>query len=224
MERGYRRLSYFFLLLIPIFVAGFWIPYFSEIPKFDPSITLVDHVHAILLFSFLALLIFQPFAVRRDAFEIHRALGRVSYFLVPAVVLSAIAVVWKEYEANVEQGANAVTARNAEFLSVAQLTLLVVLYCLAVFSIHRRNVPAHMRSIVCIVLVLLPAGLARTFGYWFGLRQSLSQTICLTLIDLVLISLILMDRFRNRPSFPYIVVLASYAAIEAVWFTLGRPT
>jgi hypothetical protein len=39
MERAYRNLGYFLLALLPIFIAGFWIPYLSEIPAFDPSIT-----------------------------------------------------------------------------------------------------------------------------------------------------------------------------------------
>src|SRR5690348_7719908 len=64
MERAYRNLGYVLLILLPIFVAGFWIPYFSEIPHFESSITWAVHIHAVLLFCFLVLLIFQPIAIR----------------------------------------------------------------------------------------------------------------------------------------------------------------
>ena len=50
MERTYRNLGYMLLVLLPIFIAGFWIPYFSEFPHFDASITVAVHVHAVLLF------------------------------------------------------------------------------------------------------------------------------------------------------------------------------
>jgi hypothetical protein len=39
MERAYRNPGYFLLATLPIFVAGFWIPYFAQIPTFGPSIT-----------------------------------------------------------------------------------------------------------------------------------------------------------------------------------------
>ena len=56
MERTYRNLGYVLLVLLPVFIAGFWVPYFSRIRHFDASITAAVHVHAVLLFSFLLLL------------------------------------------------------------------------------------------------------------------------------------------------------------------------
>jgi len=67
MESAYRNIGYFLLALPLIFVAGFWIPYFSEIPRFDPSITVPVHVHAVLLFAWIVLLVVQPLAVRTGA-------------------------------------------------------------------------------------------------------------------------------------------------------------
>jgi hypothetical protein len=67
MERSYRNLGCVLLVLLPIFVAGFWIPYFSEIPHFDETITMAAHVHAASLFCFLLLLIVQPLAIRYRA-------------------------------------------------------------------------------------------------------------------------------------------------------------
>ena len=59
MERAYRNVGYVLAFLLPIFIVGFWIPYFSQIPHFDESITTAVHIHAFLLFSFLVLLIVQ---------------------------------------------------------------------------------------------------------------------------------------------------------------------
>lgn len=57
MQSAYRNLGY---------------PYFSEIPKFEPSITTAVHVHALLLFAWVALLVIQPLAIRSNSFSIHR--------------------------------------------------------------------------------------------------------------------------------------------------------
>jgi len=223
MERAYRNLGYVLLALLPIFVAGFWVPYFSEFPRFDASITLAVHIHAVLLFCFLGLLIFQPLAIRYKAFSIHRRLGKLANVLMPFILIFSVAMLWKEYHEHLADGASMAAARNDEFLSAVQLLLLACLYGLALSSIRSRNVAAHMRYMICIVLVVLPAGLARTLGYWFNVRQSSAQTVCLGLIDAVLLGLIALDKRGGRASRPYAMTFMSYLVIEVVWLSLGRP-
>ncbi len=223
MERAYRNLGYVLLLLLPIFIAGFWVPYFSEIPHFDDSITTAVHIHAALLFCFLVLLIVQPLAIRYRAFSTHRMLGKLSNILIPFALLFSVLMLWKEYREHLTSGATIAAARNAEFLSAAQLLLFAALYAISIASIRRRDVATHMRSMICIALVLLPAGLARTLGYWFLIRQSWSQAICLALIDALLLILIAFDSRRQLALRPYTLVFFAYLVIETVWIILGRP-
>jgi len=218
-----RNLGHVLAVLLPIFIAGFWIPYLSEFPHFDQSITAAVHMHAALLFSFLGLLIIQPLAIRYQAFSSHRILGKLSNALMPFIFVFSVAMLWKEYQEHLAAGATMHAARNAEFLSTAQLLLFGSLYAVAIVAIRRRDVATHMRCMICIALVLLPAGLARTMGYWFHVRQASSQTVCLGLIDAVLLALIAFDRHRRLAARPYILVLLAYIAIEAFWITLGRP-
>jgi len=223
MERAYRNLGYVLIALLPIFVAGFWIPYLSEIPHFDQSITTAVHIHAALLFCFLLLLIVQPLAIRYKAFSTHRILGKLSNILIPVALVFSVAMLSKEYHEHLSNGATAHMARNAEFLSAAQLLLFGTLYGVSIASIRQRDVATHMRCMICITLVLLPAGLARTLGYWFQVRQSSSQTVCLALIDAFLLALVSFDRRRRLAGRPYILVLLTYVVVEAFWITLGRP-
>lgn len=223
MQSAYRHLGYVLLVLPLIVIAGFWIPYFSQIPQFEPSMTTAVHVHALLLFAWVGLLVIQPLAIRNKAFAVHRVLGKASYVLLPMILVFAIAMLRKEYQEHLAEGMNVAAARSAEYLSSVQLALLVVFYGLAVARIHRRDVAEHMRYMICIALVLLPAGLARTLGYWFGVGQVSSQTVCLAVIDLSLVSLILFDRRRHLASRPYSVALAAYFMVETGWIALGRP-
>jgi hypothetical protein len=224
MEHAYRHTGYFLLVVLLIFIAGFWIPYFSQIPRFEASITVPVHIHAALLFGWLVLLIIQPLAIQSGAYRLHRTLGRISYVLAPFIVISAIAMIHKEYQAHLADGANTRSALAAEFLSIAQLALFTAMYCAAIFQARRRDIAAHMRYMICIVFVLLPAGLARTFGYWLEMKQSLSQTYCLIVIDVCLIGLIALDRSRRLPARPYCLALGAYVAVEIGWVALGRPT
>lgn len=223
MERTYRNLGYVLVALLPIFIAGFWIPYFSEFPHFDASITAAVHIHAVLLFCFLGLLVFQPLAIRYKAFSVHRKLGKLTNVLMPFILIFSVAMLWKEYHEHLADGVSMAAARNDEFLSAVQLLLLGCLYGLAIAAIRARDVAAHMRYMICIVLVVLPAGLARTLGYWFEFRQSSAQTVCLGLIDAILLALIAFDNRGDRPARPYAMTLVAYFVIEATWFSLGRP-
>jgi hypothetical protein len=114
-------------------------------------------------------------------------------------------------------------AGSAEYLSAIKVTLFAVFYGLALVRIRKPDIAEHMRYMICIALVLLPAGLARTLGYWFGVKQGTSQTVCLALIDLCLISLIVFDRRRHFAARPYVVALAAYLIVEMAWLALGRP-
>ena len=223
MERAYRNLGYFLLALLPIFVAGFWIPYLSEIPVFDPSITPPVHVHAVLLFAWIALLVFQPLAIRYGAFSAHRLLGRASYVVMALIVPFTLAMIWKEYHEKLSDGKSIVFALQAEFMSAAQLVVTVAMYVLAIIRIQKRDVPAHMRYMISIALFLLPAGLARTLGYWFDMKQVTSQTISLAVIETCLAGLIAFDIRRQLNARPYVVAFLSYNATAVVWMALGRP-
>lgn len=117
MERAYRNLGFFFLALPLIFLAGFWIPYFSEIPRFNPSITTAVHIHALLLFAWVGLLVIQPLAIRSNAFSVHGILGKASYALMPLIIVFAIGMIHKEYQEHLTNGMNAVAAMRAEHAS-----------------------------------------------------------------------------------------------------------
>jgi hypothetical protein len=223
MERAYRNLGYFLLALLPIFIAGFWIPYLSEIPAFDPSITPPVHVHAVLLFAWIGLLIFQPLAIRYRAFSTHRFVGRASYVVMALIVPFTIAMMCKEYHEKLSEGKSIASALQAEFVSAAQLVVTVAMYILAIARIQKRDVSAHMRYMICIAFFLLPAGLARTLGYWFNMKQVASQTISLAVIETCLAALIAYDISRQLNPRPYMVAFLAYNATAVVWIALGRP-
>jgi hypothetical protein len=134
MERAYRNLGYVLIVLLPVFIAGFWIPYLSKVPHFDQSITTAVHIHAVVLFCFLILLIVQPLAIRYKAFSTHRTLGKLSNILIPLALVFSVAMLWKEYHEHLADGATLAVARNAEFLSAVQLLLFGTLYGVSIAS------------------------------------------------------------------------------------------
>jgi hypothetical protein len=145
-----------------------------------------------------------------------RAYRNLGYFLLALLPIF-------EYHEKLSDGKSIVSALQAEFVSAAQLVLTVAVYVLAIVRIQKRDVPAHMRYMICIALFLLPAGLARTFGYWVNLRQVTSQTISLVVIETCLAALIAFDIRRQLNARPYVVAFLAYNATALVWIALGRP-
>jgi hypothetical protein len=223
MEHAYRNLGYCLLALVPIFIAGFWIPYLSEIPAFNPAITLPVHIHAVLLFAWIALLVFQPLAIRFRALGAHRFLGKASYVVMALIVPFTLAMIWKEYHEKLSDGNSIASALQAEFISAAQLAVTVAMYVLAIVRIQKRDVPGHMRYMICIALFLLPAGLARTLGYCFGVRQVTAQTVSLAAIETCLAALLAFDIRRQLDARPYVVAFIAYNVSALIWIALGRP-
>lgn len=221
MERQYRNLGYFFLILVVFVAAGFYKPYFSLIPYFDASITPLVQVHAILLMSFVALLVAQPLLIRYKQRALHRSLGKLTYILMPLLVASCVGVIVKEYDAALAQNPSAGLAARAIFSDAAQLVLLVYFYMLAI--LNRRNVPVHMRYMIAVTLIVAPAGIARVLGYWFEVPRYASGLASNALLDAVLIALILFDR-RKRLNFrPYLLVLPLFVLSHAAFAFLGKP-
>jgi hypothetical protein len=110
----------------------------------------------------------------------------------------------------------------SEFVSAAQLVVTVAMYVLAIVRIQKRDVPAHMRYMICIALFLLPAGLSRILGYWFSVGQVTSQTISLAVIEPCLAVLIAFDVRQHLNARPFVVAFLAYNTTAVVWIALGR--
>ena len=221
--RFYRNVGYWLMLLPLIVAAGFWVPYLSQAPHFPARITPTVHVHALLLFTWMAMLVLQPLLIRNERADWHRRLGRLTYVLVPLVVAFAIAVVVKDYRGEISGGMTVAAARDSEYLASGGVVLIVLFYGLAIRRILQQNVGAHLRYIICSAIVLLPAGLSRLLGFGFDVPEVTGQIVSFAAIDLLLLGLIAYDRRHGLLHRPYALALVAYALFEGGWAALGCP-
>lgn len=66
-SRPYRNVGYWLLTLPIVMLAGFWVPYLSQLPRSPAEIAPTIHLHALLLFIWMTLLVLQPLLIRRAA-------------------------------------------------------------------------------------------------------------------------------------------------------------
>ncbi len=89
MEKAYKNIVVFFIIATLIVLIGFYNTYIVFFPKFEQFKTF-HHVHGFVMVLWLATLIAQPILITKKKYKWHRAIGKVSYILVPIIVISLI--------------------------------------------------------------------------------------------------------------------------------------
>jgi hypothetical protein len=219
MEIGYKNLGYFFLILFGLVFLGFFKTYFGLFPQFNAETTSVVHFHFFVQFLWVCTLITQPLLIRFERFKTHRLIGKLTYVLVPLIVVSII-LMWQKGiadRATENSPANYLSyLLKNHFHSLCDMTLLITFYSLAIYN--KQTTKVHMRYMIAIALLYIDPTLSRLLSYWFTINDSNSDLITLLFTDLLLLGLILYDIKYNRFYKPYIVALSLFLVYHICYF------
>jgi hypothetical protein len=205
MDKTYKYLGYFFLLLIPLIFIGFYKSYFQAFPHGE-NIHVFEHLHAFIASVWVAILIIQPFLIVNKKKALHRKIGTLSYIIFPLLILSFIPQIIKIIRT--EDIANL-------FFPLGDAALLIAFYSLAIF--YRKKSSKHMRYIIASALVLLGPTFGRIGPNLLGMSGILTQNVQYTIIYSILISLILYDKKNHRKSQPYLIAMAGFIIHQIVF-------
>lgn len=201
MEKAYKNISYLFGAILLLVFAGFFRTYFGLFPHFA-GLSSIAHFHAIIILVWFALLISQPILIRYKKTELHRWLGKLSYAVVPLLLLS-IALMMKVAQSK---------AKNLFIFSIslADIIFFVTFYLLAV--IYRHKLAYHTRFMVLTVLPFINPALGRFNlpGPILGLG--------------IIIGLLIFERFNRKIYKPYLIALPIFLTLYAVAITFAEST
>lgn len=209
MEKSYRYLGYFFLLVIPLIYLGFHKNYLGKFPDFEKGYDPLIHVHAFLASLWILILIVQPFLVVKKKLRWHRAVGKFSYVVFPLLILSFIPGIIKMVKAE---------EYIFIFFPVADCLALIVLYSLAMY--YRKKPQKHMRYIIGSALPLLGPTIGRIGPIRLGLGEVETQTLQYAVTFAILLGVILWDLRNKRNYRPYLVSVITYALHAIVFYIL----
>jgi hypothetical protein len=183
----HRRAVYLFGALLALTVPAFWQSYFFP-PKVEADYHV--HFHGIVMFAWVFLMVAQGALIRAGRRGIHRQLGKVSYALAPAMVVSTLLLV--NYRLK-----QAINPEVLYFLYL-QAVLLAIFIFSYVQAIRHRRVPAlHARYMVCTALAVLDPIVARVLYFQLGTVPPMTQVATFAIIDALLLFLILRERERE---------------------------
>ena len=194
-----RSGPYFAGLLLLALIA-FWPSYLSQLG----AQSAYTHLHALLATAWLLMLVAQPILIRRRRRDYHRALGQVSYGLVPLILISVILLA----HSRIAGTTRAAFASQTYFLYL-QLSLITVFgLCYAFAVVTRRNMPLHARFVIGTGFSLIDPVVMRIM-LWIQDSPSWNyQWFTFGLTDLVILTLVWFDRDarKGRWVFPGMLV------------------
>jgi hypothetical protein len=227
MERAYKHISVLFVALLLISGIGFFQTYLVHFPTFTGSVN-AHHVHAFLLVLWIAVLIAQPLLIRARKLELHRLLGKVSYGLVPLIVLSILTVTRVQYQRGVAQHSPAEVLDYGMYMSFVDLVPFMTLYGLAMW--YRRVPSVHMRYIIACSMIFFNPAFGRINVIYFGMTTEVGVVMSYVYCDTILLGFLIYDLVKRRPYRPYLYSLVFlvichssllYAPFSVVWHTVA---
>ncbi|MDL5511650.1 hypothetical protein QSE00_07505 [Arenibacter sp. M-2] len=208
MEKAYKNLGYFFLLLIPLTFLGFYKTYFVQFPDFEENLTTFIHLHAIIASIWILLLIVQPLLIIYRKNQLHRKIGKLSYIVFPILILSFVPQMIRIINSDAPQ---------ILFFPMADSVLLILFYSLAMYN--RGTVSKHMRYILGTATVFLGPTIGRIGPQILEWSEHVTQNLQYGIIYLILIGLIFYDKRNEKNYRPYLLILSTWV-IHQITFNL----
>ena len=207
MEKPYKYLPYFMLLLIPLVFAGFYKTYIGQFPDFSENINSFIHIHALIATVWISMLIAQPFLILNKKIALHRIIGKLSYIVFPLLILSFVPQIMRlshsEHRENV-------------FYPLADCVLLIVFYSLAIYN--KKASSKHMRYMIATAVVFLGPTIGRIGPILLGWSGIFTQNVQYGIIYLILLSLVLYDKTNQKKYTPYLVAIACFVIHQSVFY------
>lgn len=208
----YRHAHGYVLLLFVVVFAGFFRSYFSRLG----TTNLIHHLHAITAIAWLVLVAAQSWFVTHGRAHWHRAFAKLSFFILPMLVVTGLFVV------------HAMLARQPirlgnpyvmfAFADLASLFYLVMYYAMAI--VYRRDVSQHRRFMLATVLVVFPPALGRVLLQQVPLRWTASRVLAAIYLfsEIIVIVLLVPDWRRHRKVYyAYGFAFAYFLSQRVIW-------
>lgn len=197
--------GYYFIGLVLLLLLGFWPSYFSKFFSGTNDFNFYFHFHAIMMAVWALILIVQPLLIRKKKLTIHRLIGKLSYVIMPTLLLSVLLIL--------NSGLKGVPEQELTFMALLlplrDLFLLITAFTIAVW--YRRNINIHARAMIVTGIVFIEPALARFLVrvVFKGFGATGFIITCLLMCAL-LITLIIVERKQKQGRWIFPSLLAVY--------------
>ena len=203
---NYAHVHWYMLAAFAVVLLGFW-PTFYQ-PR--TSGTTLRNVHGVTSTLWYIALVVQPWLVTNGYVRWHRRVAVAVISLLPVLTVTAL----MNTRVMLTRGALPPFARPLiAYLDVTLVALFVTLFLLGLRN--RKTPAAHKRYMVSTAFVGFPPAITRFVARQFGLNPFLAINISLFVVELILITLIVVDwRMGERRRRAYPIALATHVVVQ----------
>jgi hypothetical protein len=206
IDFAYANISYFLIALLGLSFFSFYPTYFLKLD----SLPFFVHIHYTLMIFWTLLVIAQPLLIKAKKFKLHRTLGKLSYGVVPVVLIFSYMMLRHGYmnevarlESGVKNGTMNLTPeeilhQGRLYASIALYYIIgfVILYPLAI--INRKQFTSHAVYMVAVALMLTGPIVDRAIFYAIeGNFMYRAEYAAFVIIDIILL-LMLYRNFKMK--------------------------
>ena len=226
-----RGIAYWYLLLIPLIGWGFYQSYFTTL--FTPRASII-HVHFVFMMIWAAMLVTQPFLIRYKKLAIHRTIGKISYVVMPLLLITGFFLIRFVYyrdlnhlNLQVRQGSGQPNSSQI-VQQVADNTRIILFYLfwLGFFYFrairNRRTTSVHARYMVAASLTMIGPTVDRILFFTFGIEKFFGvipqESLSFLLQDIILAGLLIYDYRNKKPIKTLWICLLVYLVGQFLYF------
>lgn len=211
-QPSYAHAHWYMLAAFGIVLLGFWPTFYQPLT----SGTTLRNVHGVTATLWYTALVVQPWLVTNGYVRWHRRVAVAVIALLPVVTVTAL----MNTRVMLRRGALPPIARP--LIAYLDVTLVALFVALFLLGLRNRKTPAaHKRYMVSTALVGFPPAITRFVARQFGLNPVLAINISLYVVELILITLIVVDwRMGERRRWAYPIALVTHVAVQFFMTTI----
>lgn len=208
-----NNIGYLFIGIWICALIGFHKTYTIFFPSFK-GFHWQQHFHGIMLMSWFAMLIIQPFLIRYGKNNIHRSLGKLGYILAPLVCYSIFMVTKMVYYREIAtRPENSVLAQLS--LDIPTIFIFGLFFSLAMINRHKPEV--HMRYMIGTSLLMIGPGLGRALVIFGGVPFPVAVPIVYFVSEAIAALLLLNDLIKKVNIKPLLTILIVLIINHIAW-------
>ena len=219
----YRHARYFVGFVLVVIIIGFWESYFVPIAEVPTAF----HVHAFTAMTWVALLLFQDWAIRSRRRHLHKIGGIFSLFLFPLLIVGFVMIIDVSaagYVANENQVARFFGPSFGLAMLIAIIAYLTLFYQALR---HRRNVRLHAGYMLTTPLILFESPFSRIILSYLPFLVFTGSEFPQSVLDAIVIAMGLSIAFalvlylRERKSGMPFLIAAGFLSVESACMYVG---
>lgn len=221
--------AWMLLLLIPITFLGFYPTYYSTFKA-----PFIIHLHAVLMGIWLAMAVTQPWLIKTGQFRWHKFTGRLSYALIPAILIVGYFVLRHGYirvlggdviaPPEYYPADAAPMSKAADFVLISSIyfTWLLIYYAMGIA--FRRRTFAHATFMLAAILTILgPSGDRLIWHIYVALGwnfPAVAEYYTFFLVFIIFGALLIYHRKKKLQLWPTITVLAIHLTGVVMYYAM----